>query len=185
MPVMELAKGHTVCILMVRLDTEITNQWNGGRMMGDDICMEIPIPTDEDGYVLFRCPQCGTFFKAAPSDVEDDGVLEIYCPSCGLSSDNYLTDDVIELALATFKNKAMDMIHDEFKKMERQLTKDFGIFKAGKKPEKEPENPIRSGIQSLVIASFSCCTRTAKIKPMFKMTGCYCPFCGVKNYEVE
>lgn len=158
---------------------------NGGRMMDDEIHMKISIPADDDGYVLLKCSHCGTFFKAIPSDVKDDGVLKLYCPSCGLVSGNYITDDVIELALVMTKNVAMEMIYNEFKKAERQLSKGPLTFKAGKKPDLEPENPIRSGIEALEIVSFPCYNRTAKIKPMLKMTGCYCPFCGVKNYEVE
>ena len=153
--------------------------------MSDDFSMTISIPTDDDGYVLLRCPNCGTFFKATPADVQDDGVLELFCPSCGLSSENYITEDVIKLAIAMTKNKAMDMIHNEFKKMERQFRKGAVTFSAGKQPKHEHEEPIRSGIEAMEIASFPCCQRTAKIKPMLKMTGCYCPFCGVKIYEVE
>lgn len=87
--------------------------------MSDEFHMTISIPTDDEGYILLRCPNCGTFFKAMPSDVQDDGVLLVYCPSCGLASDDYITEDVLELAMAMGQNKAMDMIHEEFKKMER------------------------------------------------------------------
>lgn len=153
--------------------------------MDDELQMDIPIPTDNDGFVLLQCPNCGTFFKTTPSDMQDDGVLEIFCPSCGLTSDSFLTEDVIELAIAMTKNKAMDQIYDEFKKMERQFSQGAITFNAGQKPKHDPENPIRSGIEALEIATFLCCNRTAKVKPMLKMTGCYCPFCGVKNYEVE
>lgn len=153
--------------------------------MGDEFHMEISIPTDDDGYVLLKCSQCGTFFKTTPSDIKDDGVLELFCPSCGLTSDNYITDDVLELVMTMAQNKATDLIYDELKKMERQFRKGPVTFKAGKKPKHEPENPIRSGIEALETATFPCCNRTAKIKPMLKMTGCYCPFCGVKNFEVE
>ncbi len=45
--------------------------------MSDDFHMEISIPADNDGYILLQCPNCGTFFKATPSDIEDDGVLEL------------------------------------------------------------------------------------------------------------
>mgnify|MGYP000049029895 FL=1 len=41
--------------------------------MSDEINMTIPIPTDDDGYVLLQCEQCGTYFKATPSDLEDEG----------------------------------------------------------------------------------------------------------------
>lgn len=153
--------------------------------MNDSFQLEIPIPSDDDGYVLLQCSHCGEFFKATPSDFKDNGVLEIYCPCCGLTNDNYITEDVIELAQSMVKNVAMKIIYDELKKMERKFAKGIVTFNAGKKPETEPENPIRSGIEALNIVKFPCCNRTAKIKLMLKMTGCYCPFCGVKNYEIE
>lgn len=147
--------------------------------------MEISIPTDDDGYVLLKCPQCGNFFKIAPADYKDDSVLSIYCPSCGLSSDNYITEDVLELALAMAKNVAMDLIYDKMKKWEKQFSKGIITFKVGNKSKPEPENPIRSSIEALTITHFRCCNRNAKIKPMLRLAGCYCPFCGVKEYEVD
>lgn len=153
--------------------------------MSDDFNLTISIPADEDGFVLLQCPNCGTYFKATPYDIQDDGILELFCPSCGLAGENYITEDILELAIAMTKNRAMDIIHKEFKEMESQFRKGPVTFKTGKPPKHEPENPIRSGIEALELASFHCCQRVAKIKPILKMTGCYCPFCGVKNYEVE
>ena len=92
-----------------------TEKWRWNNM-SDDFHMEISIPADNDGYILLQCPNCGTFFKATPSDIEDDGVLELFCPSCGLVGEDYITEDVLELAMAMAQNKAMDMIHEEFKK---------------------------------------------------------------------
>lgn len=153
--------------------------------MSDDFHMEISIPTDDDGYILLKCPNCGTYFKATPSDIKDDGILELFCPSCGLVGENYITDDVIELARVMAKNKLSDIMYDKIKKMERQFNKGMITIKTGKPPKHEPENPIRSGIEAMEIVNFPCCQRTAKIKPLLIMTGCYCPFCGVKNYELE
>lgn len=154
--------------------------------MSDEFHMTISIPVDDDGYSLLKCEHCGTFFKATPSDIKDDGVLHIFCPSCGLTSENYLTDDVIELALKMTKNVVNDMIYDMFKDLERQTKRNSLVkFKAGKRPQHEAEDPIRSGIEALEITTFPCCGRTAKIKPLLRMTGAYCPLCGVKNYEIE
>lgn len=153
--------------------------------MSDNYQFEISIPSDNDGYILLRCPNCSTYFKAKSSDIEDEGVLRIFCPSCGLVGENYITDDVLELAIAMAQNKTMDMLNERFKEIERQFKNGPVKFKAGKIPKIEPENPIRSGIEALQIVSFACCKRNAKIKPILKMTGCYCPFCGVKNYEFE
>lgn len=154
--------------------------------MSDDFHMTISIPTDDEGYILLKCEHCGTFFKATPSDIEDDGVLNLFCPSCGLTSENYITEDVIELAMKKVKNKVNDMIYDAFKDLERHNKRNSMIkFKAGKRPRHEVEDPIRSGIEALEITTFACCNRTAKIKPLLRMTGAYCPFCGVKNYEIK
>lgn len=154
--------------------------------MSDEIRMTIPIPTDDEGYVLLKCQHCGTLFKLAPSDFKDDGILHIFCPSCGLTSETYITEDVIELALKMAKNVAGDLIYNAFKDLERHNKRNSIIkFKAGKRPKHEPEDPIRSGIEALEITMFPCCGRTVKIKPLLKMTGAYCPFCGVKNYEIE
>lgn len=154
--------------------------------MSDEFHVTISIPTDDEGYILLQCEHCGTFFKATPSDIEDDGVLHLFCPSCGLSSENYVTEDVMELAMKMAQNKVNDMIYDMFKDLERHNRRNSMIkFKAGKRPKHEAEEPIRSSIEALEIISFPCCRRTAKIKPLLKMTGAYCPFCGVKNYEIE
>ncbi len=108
--------------------------------MNDDFHMEITIPTDNDGYVLLKCPNCGTYFKATPSDIEDDGVLELFCPSCGLVGENYITEDILELAMAMVQNKAMDLIYEKFLKMERQFRNGPVKFKVGKRPKHEHEN---------------------------------------------
>lgn len=153
--------------------------------MSDEIHMTIPIPTDDEGYILLKCEHCGMFFKGTPSDIQDDGVLRVFCPSCGLSSESYITNDVLELAQNMTKNVMNDMIYNMFKDLERHSKRGVVQFKAGKRPKREPEDPIRSGIEALEICMFPCCVRTAKIKPILKMTGAYCPFCGVKNYEIE
>ena len=52
-----------------------------------EIIDKIEIPADDDGYVLFKCPLCGEFFKVLVSDYTNDDVIEINCPSCGLKSE--------------------------------------------------------------------------------------------------
>ena len=141
----------------------------------------ISIPADVDGYVLFQCPLCGGFFKLLVSDYEKADV--IYCPSCGMKSDNYITKDVIELAQTKLKNYAEEELYKTFKKLERETRGKIVSFKAGKKPKPEPENPIRNKLEAMQTARFECCDKTCKVKPLQIMTGCYCPFCGVKEYE--
>jgi hypothetical protein len=145
----------------------------------------IEIPADNDGFALLQCEYCGELFKVKPCDYYDDGILEIRCPSCGLISDNYLTEEAIELATKIAKNYALELIHSELKKTERQFSKGFVKFKAGKPPKREDESPLTATIEALTITKFPCCSYEAKIKPILRMCGCNCPFCGVVNYEFE
>lgn len=153
--------------------------------MKDEIEITIPIPTDDEGYILLSCEHCGTLFKLKSEDIADDGVLNIFCPSCGLISEDYLTDDVIDLAMRKTKNTIDDMVYDMFRDLERNTKKGPVKIKAGKRPKHENEDPICSGIEAMESCMFPCCKRKAQIKPLLKMTGAYCPFCGVKNYEIE
>ena len=88
--------------------------------MSEEIVFQISIPTDEEGYVLLKCPLCGELFKLHPDDYRDDGVFKIYCPACGLVSDNYVTDDIIELGMIMAENYANDLCMKELKKLEKK-----------------------------------------------------------------
>lgn len=99
-------------------------------------------------------------------------------------SSSYLTDDVNDLVDTKVKNYVNDIIDDFINKIERTSNKNI-IIKGTKKTKKEYEKPIRPIIDTLEIARFDCCNRSAKIKPLLKFTGCYCPFCGVKNDGIE
>ena len=136
--------------------------------MSDDFQMTISIPCDDDGYVLLKCEHCGNLFKVTPSDIKSDEILHIFCPSCGLTSENYLTEDILELALNKVSNYAQDLLYNAFKDLERHSKKGPVTFKAGSKPKHEPEDPIRSGIEALQITRFPCCARSAKIKPLLR-----------------
>lgn len=143
----------------------------------DKFSIEVSIPTDDEGYILFKCPKCGEGFKLIPSDMESDEVKDIYCPLCGLISDNYITDDVIELAQAKAVNQVLGGFYDEMKELERQTKNSMVQFKAGKFEEEE-EIPIKSSIDSMEVVDFDCCNKTAKIRYLLNYSGCYCPFCG-------
>ena len=143
----------------------------------------ISIPADEDGFVLMQCPLCSEYFKLRTEDIEAEDVIEIWCPCCGLKSETYFTKDVIGLALKKTENYAMERIYDEFKKLERKSRNSLVSFKAGKKPARREEYPIRSGIENMDITHYPCCNREAKTKAMYKICGSYCPFCGVRYDE--
>lgn len=143
----------------------------------DDFTIEISIPTDDDGFVLLKCPKCGEYFKLSPADIQSDEVLDIHCPQCGLVSENYLTEDVIELAQAKAINYLMEDFYGEIKKLERETHNSLVKIKANK-PTKEEEIPIKSTIDSMEIVDFECCKRQGKVRHLLNFCGCYCPYCG-------
>lgn len=149
------------------------------------IVKEIDIPADNDGFALLQCNLCSEFFKLKPSDVQSDEVLNIWCPVCGLISDRYFTQDVIDLALKMATNIANDLLFDSLKDMQKRSNGGFISMKISKKPDREIESPIVSGIEALEIQKYKCCKKQAKIKPLVKIFGSYCPYCGVKYDEFE
>lgn len=149
------------------------------------IVKQIEIPVDNEGFALLQCNLCGEFFKLKPIDVQSDEVLNIWCPVCGLISDSYLTQDVIDLALKMATNIANDLLFDSLKDMQMNFNGGFISMKISKKSDKEIESPILSGIEALEIQKYKCCKKHAKIKPLVKMFGSYCPYCGVEYDEFE
>lgn len=151
--------------------------------MSDDMSFTIKIPCDEDGYALLQCPQCSEFFKLKPEDYESDDILEVCCPACGISSDGYLTEDVIELALAIAKNVWFESTHKEMKKLERQTKGKDISFEAGRPPRPDTEPVLQPSIDTLSIVSCNHCGRQAKISRLISMSAFFCPLCGVSNFN--
>lgn len=149
------------------------------------ITREISIPADNDGFALLQCNLCGEFFKLKPSEVQGDEVINIWCPVCGLISDSYLTQDVIELALKMATNIANDLVFDSFSETSRRMKGGLVSLKVSKKPKRQIESPIVAGIEALEIQKYKCCKKQAKIKPLVKIFGAYCPYCGVRYDEFK
>lgn len=153
--------------------------------MSDELTLKIEVPTDEGGYVLFQCSKCGEYFKITPSDYEDDEVEEIWCPNCGMVSDNYLTEDVIDLAMAKLENACMDMLHREFEKLERQTKGKDVSFKAGSRPRPKTEERLFAHVDDLVEIKTPCCGKAIKLPPLSASAVYYCPFCGEMHESDE
>jgi len=137
----------------------------------------ISIPCDNDGFFLLRCPKCGEYFKLLPSEFQDDAVENISCPQCGLMSDSYVTQDVINLAMAKTTNMASDMLDKTFKDLERSTRNSMIKFKTTK-AKKVDEIPIRSSVEAFETIQFECCGRSAKLRSILAYCGAYCSYCG-------
>ena len=51
--------------------------------------------------------------------------------------------------------------------------------------KKENEQPIMLRTEKLEKKEYICCKMQAKIKSILKMSGSYCPYCGVIDYGIE
>lgn len=151
--------------------------------MSEDFSFTIEIPCDEDGFILLQCPQCGEFFKLKPNDYESDDVVEIHCPACGITSESYLTEDVVELALAIAKNKFNEAIHKEMKGLERKTKGGLVSIKAGKLPRPDDEPVLQPSVDALAITSCSYCGKQSKVSRLLGMSVFVCPLCGVSNFN--
>ncbi len=151
----------------------------------DNLKYEISVPTDNEGFVLLKCPICMNLFKLKPSDYWSDSVFSIYCPSCGLISNNYITEDVLELALKKANNYLNDYATREFRKIEKSIKGSLFQFKIKNNYKRENEQPIMLRVEKLEKKEYLCCKMQAKIKPVLKMSGSYCPYCGVMDYGIE
>jgi uncharacterized C2H2 Zn-finger protein len=144
---------------------------------------KIRIPCDNDGYVLLRCPHCGEFFKATPSDISDEAVIDLRCPACGLTSDNFLTQDVIDLAVAKASNWAMREIDDALNAIGRKPSAKGISIEIKSHHDEMPEMPLTSSIDSLMPVRCRDCGRPSKISPLLAMSVYICPYCGIGQFN--
>lgn len=143
----------------------------------------IAIPSDEDGFVLLQCHICGEYFKVLAKDVNDDGNINIWCPYCGLNGKQYAPKEAIDIGLKIAQNEINELLYKTFKDLEKRTKNGIVQFKSGKKPQEEIITPIKVRINNLELIQYRCCKSVAKLYPISKMCGSYCPLCGGINYE--
>lgn len=147
--------------------------------MDNDIKFEISVPSDEEGYVLLKCPSCGEKFMLTVEDIEDESTVDIWCLNCGLTHDNYLDDDIYELAERIVKNQVAEMLNNFSNSLEKNFRNSKNIkFEQGKEIKKEAELLIGRKTGDYQEKKYLCCFKTAKISSIKNFEGSYCPFCG-------
>lgn len=143
----------------------------------------ISIPSDEDGFVLLQCHLCGEYFKLLARDFNEEGIINIWCPYCGLNGKQYSSKEAIEIGIKIAENEINEIIYNTFKKIEKETKGSLIQFKCNKKPVLKDIPSIKVRIDKLELQNYKCCGSVAKIQPISKMCGSYCPICGGINYE--
>lgn len=143
----------------------------------------LTIPCDEEGFVLLQCHICGNHFKLLGKQINKDNIINIWCPYCGLNRKKYVPKEVIDIAVKIFENELNEIIYNNFKKIEKETKNSLIQFKCNTKPVLKEVSPIKKRIDKLELKNYKCCGSVAKIHPISKMCGSYCPICGVIDYE--
>ncbi|WP_349392111.1 TFIIB-type zinc ribbon-containing protein [Clostridium perfringens] len=146
--------------------------------MSDKITSSLEIPTDSDGFVSLQCPFCNERFKLTANFINEIDIDELYCPYCGLqhSFENFLTDEVIELAKAKMKNMAMDFISKNVKSLKDSCSNAFFEITIDTDFDTVNEPEVIEN-DDMYKKPLSCCNFDVKLNE--NIDSCYCPKCGV------
>ena len=78
-----------------------------------------------------------------------------------------------------------DAIEKEFKKFAKSTKNSLCKFSYRSNYKKHSEQPIKLTIENMTLVEYPCCKRSFKIKPLLRLCGSYCPYCGEKYYGIE
>lgn len=144
-----------------------------------DVELKFNIQSDDDGYVSYECPFCGSTFSLNAAEVQSDDLVytEWYCPYCGLNDkcNNFYTEEVIEQAKAIAMNYMIEEMNKVFKKINNNK-----YVKVTYKPLKNKaikELKTMEGTEEI----FECksCSNHVKVDYYMGRTKVYCAFCGI------
>ena len=129
--------------------------------MSDEINMTIPIPADDDGYVLLQCEQCGTYFKATKvgidMGIDEKNIYNVTVQKCQaiIANDNSsvtattnigATAHDIEQLIAAVRTKMDTLTSDEDKEA---TFESLEVIEAEVISEKPKKSMIKTAIASL------------------------------------
>ncbi|GAA0857738.1 hypothetical protein GCM10008916_12670 [Clostridium nitritogenes] len=146
--------------------------------MGNTITSNLEIPTDSDGFVSLQCPFCNEKFKLSADFINQMDIDELFCPYCGLkhSFENFLTDEVIDLAKAKMKNIAIDFLSHNVKSLNNSFSNSFLNVTIEEDFDNVNESEIIES-DDMYKKTLSCCNFDVKLNE--NIDNCYCPKCGV------
>ena len=150
----------------------------------DDISLSFTIQGDNEGYVTFECPFCGSEFKLLADEFQsdDEPFSELFCPYCGLSNEvtSFYSPEVIEKAKALAMNYAIEQLNKAFDNMQRSVNRNKGFIKMTFKPLKKV-NVKELKDKDTTEVEFKCCNCQHHVKAIYCAGAAkiFCPYCGV------
>ena len=144
----------------------------------------ITIQGDNEGYVTFECPFCGSEFKLQAEEYQDENtpIEELFCPYCGLTREQneFLHHEVIEQAEVLAYNYMVDELNNAFGRMAKSINRSKGIVKMEFRPLKKVTTKELKD-KDTTEAEFICgrCYRHMKVQYCAGAAKIFCPYCGV------
>lgn len=149
-----------------------------------DTTISFTIQGDNEGYVTFECPYCGSEFKLQAGEFQDDEnpFNELYCPYCGLSKapNEFYSSEVMEKAEALATNYMIEQLNKTFGSMQRSLNNSKSFIKMTYKPlQKLNVKELKDKDTTETEFECTCCQRHVKALYCAGSSKIFCPYCGV------
>ena len=141
------------------------------------------IQGDNEGYITFECPFCGSEFKlnAAEYQDEDNPLEDLFCPYCGLTKnkDSFNSKEVTEKIEALAENYVIEAFNSAFNNMKKSINRSSKVIKMEFKPLKKIA--VKELVEKdMVEIVFTCsCDRHVKALSCVGESKIFCPYCGV------
>ena len=142
---------------------------------------EIPISTDDDGYLGRECPQCNSYFKIVLGTGLND-ITTCVCPYCGHKDEHseFYTQAQIDYATSIVTKKVMGAVTRDLKDMAHSFNRQCsGGLISLKMDVKSSASPIQHYREKELETHVECSTCTLKYA-IFGVFG-FCPDCGIHN----
>ena len=149
-----------------------------------DEIFRFTIQGDNEGYVTFECPFCGSAFKLQAGEYQDSErpFDDLFCPYCGLTKNknSFLSSDIIEKAQALAQNYIIEKLNKAFGKMQRSINQNNSVIKMRYKPLKKINvKELKDKDTSECIFECDCCQRHFKVLYYAGVSKIFCSYCGV------
>jgi hypothetical protein len=149
-----------------------------------DEIFRFTIQGDNEGYVTFECPFCGSEFKLQAGEYQDSErpFDDLFCPYCGLTKNknSFLSSDIIEKAQALAQNYIIEKLNKAFGKMQRSINQNNSVIKMRYKPLKKINvKELKDKDTSECIFECDCCQRHFKVLYYAGVSKIFCSYCGV------
>ena len=141
----------------------------------------ISIPTDSEGFISRKCPECSKLFKIKLGEGSDKPLA--HCPYCNAHGDDWFTDEQRTYVEAASGNFAQNVVGKKLDEMTRRFNRGMprgGFITAKMTHKPSPRRPLppvpAETEEPMPVATFGCCGETVKHDGSAEVL--HCVICG-------